>query len=62
MILVSHDIEIVQELADHYVILNRGTLVADARAKDMTPQKLVHLMAGLIETEQPDQPASLATT
>jgi hypothetical protein len=36
--------------------------VADARAKDMTPQKLVHLMAGLVETEQPDQPASLATT
>jgi ribose/xylose/arabinose/galactoside ABC-type transport system permease subunit/ABC-type multidrug transport system ATPase subunit len=62
VILVSHDIEIVQELADHYVILNRGTLVADARAKDMTPQKLVHLMAGLVETEQPDQPASLATT
>jgi ABC-type multidrug transport system ATPase subunit len=53
VILVSHDIEIVQELADHYVILNRGALVADARAKDMTPQKLVHLMAGLVEIDAP---------
>jgi ribose/xylose/arabinose/galactoside ABC-type transport system permease subunit/ABC-type multidrug transport system ATPase subunit len=62
VILVSHDIEIVQELADHYVILNRGALVADARAKDMTPQKLVHLMAGLVDTEQPEKPAQLATS
>jgi ABC-type sugar transport system ATPase subunit len=53
VILVSHDIEIVQELADHYVILNRGALVADARAKDMTPQKLVHLMAGLVDIDAP---------
>lgn len=49
VLLVSHDIELVRELADHYVILNRGTLVADSRAKDMTPQGLVHLMAGLVE-------------
>jgi D-xylose transport system ATP-binding protein len=54
VILVTHDIEIVRELADHYVILNRGRLVADTRAAAMTPQKLVHLMAGLVDAEEPD--------
>lgn len=49
VLLVSHDIEIVREVADHYVVLNRGRLVADSTAKDMSPQQLVHMMAGLSE-------------
>jgi ABC-type multidrug transport system ATPase subunit len=53
VILVSHDIEIVRELADHYIVLNRGRLAADSRAADLSAQRLVHLMAGL--TEEPSQ-------
>lgn len=47
VLLVSHDIGMVRELADHYVILNRGKLVADERAGALTAQRLVQLMAGL---------------
>lgn len=53
VVLISHDIEIVREVADHYVILNRGRLVADSRATDMSPQTLVHMMAGLVESAPP---------
>ena len=49
VLLVSHDIEIIREVADHYIILNRGRLVADSTAAQMSAQRLVHLMAGLPE-------------
>jgi ABC-type multidrug transport system ATPase subunit len=56
VILVSHDIEIVKEVADRYVVLNRGRLAADTASTDMTPQKLVHLMAGF--TDEPAAPGT----
>jgi len=49
VLLVSHDIEIIREVADHYIVLNRGRLVADSTAAEMSAQRLVHLMAGLAE-------------
>ena len=62
VMLVTHDIEIVREVADHYVILNRGKLVADTRADDMSAQRLVHLMAGLVDDETPTPRALEAST
>lgn len=56
VVLVSHDIEIVKEVADRYVVLNRGRLAADTASSNMTPQKLVHLMAGFT-----DEPADSGT-
>lgn len=56
VLLVSHDIGMVRELADHYVILNRGRLVADERADALSAQRLVQLMAGLEDV--PDQDLS----
>jgi ribose/xylose/arabinose/galactoside ABC-type transport system permease subunit/ABC-type branched-subunit amino acid transport system ATPase component len=53
VLLVSHDIEIIREVADHYIVLNRGRLVADSTAAEMSAQRLVHLMAGLAETAPP---------
>ena len=53
VLLVSHDIEIIREVADHYIVLNRGRLVADSTAADMSAQRLVHLMAGLAEAAPP---------
>ncbi len=50
VLLVSHDIEIIREVSDHYIVLNRGRLVADSTAAEMSPQRLVHLMAGLPDT------------
>lgn len=49
VLLVSHDIETIREVADHYVVLNRGRLVADSAAHEMSAQRLVHLMAGITE-------------
>lgn len=59
VLLVSHDIGMVRELADHYVILNRGRLVADERADALSAQRLVQLMAGLEDVPDPDASAPM---
>jgi ribose/xylose/arabinose/galactoside ABC-type transport system permease subunit/ABC-type multidrug transport system ATPase subunit len=56
ILLISHDIDIVESMADHYVILRRGELVADTNRKDMDTHTLLHLMAGQIARAGQDEP------
>jgi ribose/xylose/arabinose/galactoside ABC-type transport system permease subunit/ABC-type multidrug transport system ATPase subunit len=48
VLLISHDIDIVESMADHYLVLRRGELVADADRESMDTHTLLHLMAGRV--------------
>ena len=57
VILISHDIDTVFEVADRVVVLRLGRVVHDGPSEELTPIDLVHLMAGLSVS-----PATPATT
>lgn len=46
VLLVSHDVEVVSEIADRIVVMRRGRLVTDAPAGEVSTSQLVQLMAG----------------
>ena len=47
VILISHDIETVLEMADRVVVLRLGRVIHEGSTSDLTHVRLVHLMAGL---------------
>ena len=66
VILISHDIDTVFEVADRVVVLRLGRVVHDGPSTEMTTLDLVHMMAGLTTgTVRPADlpaPASVAAT
>jgi ribose/xylose/arabinose/galactoside ABC-type transport system permease subunit/ABC-type multidrug transport system ATPase subunit len=48
VLLISHDIDVVESMADHYLVLRRGELVADTDRENMDTHSLLHLMAGRV--------------
>jgi ABC-type sugar transport system ATPase subunit len=47
VILISHDIETVLEMSDRVVVLRLGRVIQEGPTSELTPVRLVHLMAGL---------------
>jgi ABC-type sugar transport system ATPase subunit len=54
VIMITHDIEIVFEVADRIVVLRLGQVVYDGPTTTISQANLVHLMAGIV----PAQPAA----
>ena len=50
VIMISHNIDDVFAVADRVVVLRLGRVVHEGPAKEMTPTRLIHLMAGLSGT------------
>ena len=53
VILISHDIDTVFEVADRVVVLRLGRVIHDGPSDALTPIDLVHLMAGLAGPREP---------
>lgn len=53
VILISHDIDTVFEVADRVVVLRLGRVVHDGPSTELTTVDLVHLMAGLVRDPRP---------
>jgi ABC-type sugar transport system ATPase subunit len=56
VILITHDIETVQAVADRVVVLRLGSVVHEGPASGVTQVDLVHLMAGLPANGAGEQP------
>ena len=48
VLMITHDIEIVFEVADRIVVLRLGQVVYDGPTKGISQANLVHLMAGIV--------------
>lgn len=48
VVMITHDIEIVFEVADRLVVLRLGQVVFDGPTKSISQANLVHLMAGIV--------------
>lgn len=48
VVMITHDIEIVFEVADRIVVLRLGQVVFDGPTKSISQANLVHLMAGIV--------------
>ncbi len=46
VILITHDVDTILEIADRVVVLNLGAVIYDGARKDLTEPELIHLMAG----------------
>ena len=46
VILITHNPNHAYPVGDHFVILSRGRIIADARKEQMSEQQLINLMAG----------------
>lgn len=51
VIMITHDIEIVFEVADRIVVLRLGQVVYDGLTADISQANLVHLMAGIVPAQ-----------
>lgn len=46
VVLITHDVESIMEVADRVVVLALGTVLHEGSVSELTPGKLIHLMAG----------------
>jgi ribose/xylose/arabinose/galactoside ABC-type transport system permease subunit/ABC-type multidrug transport system ATPase subunit len=51
VIMITHDVDSVMEVADHVVVLNLGTVLYDGAIATVDAGRLIHLMAGYAATE-----------